>query len=170
MFINKHKDKDFGLTFNYAITGNDKDGYTAGCNITSTEGVNVNVEKNGNDFNTLVNEMFKDILAKTTKSALNLKNNKTEDEQKDDFEEKYAKLQNEIEDIKQRYSEAEYKKQELEADLHLFAQELDEAKSKMKKLEQTKNSADTSVDSDANIYLDDFFDTSFIDYLNDMLK
>ena len=155
--------KDMGVQFNTSFVGNDKDGYTAGAHLVTSDGLDISNEIKGDS----VEDAIQKLMAGLIKEALLAKVEDKKEEPKEDAKAK--------------------KIRELEDKLLVLAEEIDEVQSRMVELEDHYRDLDSEYDAvEDELYaleakddeeesrptLDDIldFDGDFLDYINSLLK
>lgn len=155
--------KDMGVQFNTSFVGNDKDGYTAGAHLVTSDGIDISNEIKGDS----VEDAIQKLMAGLIKEALLTKVEDKKEEPKEDAKAK--------------------KVRELEDKLLVLAEEIDEVQSRMVELEDHYRDLDSEYDAvEDELYaleakddeeesrptLDDIldFDGDFLDYINSLLK
>lgn len=155
--------KDMGVQFNTSFVGNDKDGYTAGAHLVTSDGLDISNEIKGDS----VEDAIQKLMAGLIKEALLAKVEDKKEEPKEDTKAK--------------------KVRELEDKLLVLAEEIDEVQSRMVELEDRYRDLDSEYDAvEDELYaleakddeeesrptLDDIldFDGDFLDYINSLLK
>lgn len=155
--------KDMGVQFNTSFVGNDKDGYTAGAHLVTSDGLDISNEIKGDN----VEDAIQKLMAGLIKEALLAKVEDKKEEPKEDAKTK--------------------KVRELEDKLQVLAEEIDEVQSRMVELEDRYRDLDSEYDAvEDELYafeakddeeesrptLDDIldFDGDFLDYINSLLK
>lgn len=155
--------KDMGVQFNTSFVGNDKDGYTAGAHLVTSDGLDISNEIKGDS----VEDAIQKLMAGLIKEALLAKVEDKKEEPKEDAKAK--------------------KVRELEDKLLVLAEEIDEVQSRMVELEDHYRDLDSEYDAvEDELYaleakddeeesrptLDDIldFDGDFLDYINSLLK
>lgn len=155
--------KDMGVQFNTSFVGNDKDGYTAGAHLVTSDGLDISNEIKGDN----VEDVIQKLMAGLIKEALLAKVEDKKEEPKEDAKAK--------------------KIRELEDKLLVLAEEIDEVQSRMVELEDHYRDLDSEYDAvEDELYaleakddeeesrptLDDIldFDGDFLDYINSLLK
>lgn len=161
MFVKNSK--DMGVQFNTSFVGNDKDGYTAGAHLVTSDGLDISNEIKGDN----VEDVIQKLMAGLIKEALLTKVEDKKEEPKEDAKAK--------------------KVRELEDKLLVLAEEIDEVQSHMVELEDRYRDLDSEYDAvEDELYaleakddeeesrptLDDIldFDGDFLDYINSLLK
>ena len=161
MFVKNSK--DMGVQFNTSFVGNDKDGYTAGAHLVTSDGLDISNEIKGDS----VEDAIQKLMAGLIKEALLTKVEDKKEEPKEDAKTK--------------------KVRELEDKLQVLAEEIDEVQSRMVELEDHYRDLDSEYDAvEDELYaleakddeeesrptLDDIldFDGDFLDYINSLLK
>ena len=155
--------KDMGVQFNTSFVGNDKDGYTAGAHLVTSDGLDISNEIKGDN----VEDVIQKLMAGLIKEALLAKVEDKKEEPKEDAKAK--------------------KVRELEDKLLVLAEEIDEVQSRMVELEDHYRDLDSEYDAvEDELYaleakddeeesrptLDDIldFDGDFLDYIDSLLK
>lgn len=155
--------KDMGVQFNTSFVGNDKDGYTAGAHLVTSDGIDISNEIKGDS----VEDAIQKLMAGLIKEALLTKVEDKKEEPKEDAKAK--------------------KVRELEDKLQVLAEEIDEVHSRMIELEDRYRDLDSEYDAvEDELYaleaeddeeesrptLDDIldFDGDFLDYIDSLLK
>lgn len=155
--------KDMGVQFNTSFVGNDKDGYTAGAHLVTSDGLDISNEIKGDN----VEDAIQKLMAGLIKEALLAKVEDKKEEPKEDAKAK--------------------KVRELEDKLLVLAEEIDEVQSRMVELEDHYRDLDSEYDAvEDELYaleaeddeeesrptLDDIldFDGDFLDYIDSLLK
>lgn len=155
--------KDMGVQFNTSFVGNDKDGYTAGAHLVTSDGLDISNEIKGDS----VEDAIQKLMSGLIKEALLTKVEDKKEEPKEDAKAK--------------------KVRELEDKLLVLAEEIDEVQSRMVELEDHYRDLDSEYDAvEDELYaleakddeeesrptLDDIldFDGDFLDYINSLLK
>lgn len=161
MFVKNSK--DMGVQFNTSFVGNDKDGYTAGAHLVTSDGLDISNEIKGDN----VEDVIQKLMVGLIKEALLTKVEDKKEEPKEDAKAK--------------------KVRELEDKLLVLAEEIDEVQSHMVELEDRYRDFDSEYDAvEDELYaleakddeeesrptLDDIldFDGDFLDYINSLLK
>lgn len=161
MFVKNSK--DMGVQFNTSFVGNDKDGYTAGAHLVTSDGLDISNEIKGDN----VEDVIQKLMVGLIKEALLTKVEDKKEEPKEDAKAK--------------------KVRELEDKLLVLAEEIDEVQSHMVELEDRYRDLDSEYDAvEDELYaleakddeeesrptLDDIldFDGDFLDYINSLLK
>ena len=161
MFVKNSK--DMGVQFNTSFVGNDKDGYTAGAHLVTSDGLDVSNEIKGDS----VEDAIQKLMSGLIKEALLTKVEDKKEEPKEDAKTK--------------------KVRELEDKLQVLAEEIDEVQSRIVELENRYRDLDSEYDAvEDELYaleakddgeesrptLDDIldFDGDFLDYIDSLLK
>lgn len=155
--------KDMGIQLNASFVGNDKDGYTAGAHVVTSDGIDISNEIKGD----CIDDAIQKLVAGLIKEALLSSVANKKEEPKEDTKAK--------------------KVRELEDKLLVLAEEIDEVQSHMVELEDRYRDLDSEYDAvEDELYaleaeddkeesrptLDDIldFDGDFLDYIDSLLK
>lgn len=155
--------KDMGVQFNTSFVGNDKDGYTAGAHLVTSDGLDISNEIKGDCIEDAIQKLMAGLIKEAFLSSVANK----KEEPKEDTKAK--------------------KVRELEDKLLVLAEEIDEVQSRMVDLEDRYRDLDSEYDAvEDELYaleakddeeesrptLDDIldFDGDFLDYINSLLK
>lgn len=155
--------KDMGIQLNASFVGNDKDGYTAGAHVVTSDGIDISNEIKGD----CIDDAIQKLVAGLIKEALLSSVANKKEEPKEDTKAK--------------------KVRELEDKLLVLSEEIDEVHSRMVELENRYRDLDSEYDAvEDELYaleaeddeeesrptLDDIldFDGDFLDYINSLLK
>lgn len=155
--------KDMGIQLNASFVGNDKDGYTAGAHVVTSDGIDISNEIKGD----CIDDAIQKLVAGLIKEALLSSVANKKEEPKEDTKAK--------------------KVRELEDKLLVLSEEIDEVHSRMVELEDRYRDLDSEYDAvEDELYaleaeddeeesrptLDDIldFDGDFLDYINSLLK
>lgn len=157
--------KDIGIQLNTSFVGNDKDGYTAGAHIVTSDGLDISNEIKNDSLDGAIQELMTGIIKEAILSKVeNKKENAKTDSQED------AKTK---------------KMRELEDKLRILAEEMDEVHSRMVEFEDRYRDLDSKYEAvedelyaledeeeeeDSRPTLDDIldFDGDFLDYLRSL--
>ena len=155
--------KDMGIQLNASFVGNDKDGYTAGAHVVTSDGIDISNEIKGD----CIDDAIQKLVAGLIKEALLSSVANKKEEPKEDTKAK--------------------KVRELEDKLLVLAEEIDEVQSRIVELEDRYRDLDSEYDAvedelyaleaeddeeESRPILDDIldFDGDFLDYINSLLK
>ena len=155
--------KDMGIQFNTSFVGNDKDGYTAGAHLVTSDGLDVSNEIKGDS----VEDTIQKLMTGLIKEAFLAKVEDKKEEPKEDAKTK--------------------KVRELEDKLQVLSEEIEEVHGRMIELEDCYRDLDSEYDAvEDELYaleteddeeesrptLDDIldFDGDFLDYIDSLLK
>ena len=148
--------KDMGIQFNTSFVGNEKDGYTAGAHLVTSDGLDISNEIKGD----CIEDAIQKLMAGLIKEALLAKvEDKKEEPKKDAKSKRLAELKRELQDTEDQYRKAaaqmdkfDMKCYDIEKEIHKLEAEDDE--------EESRPTLDDILD----------FDGDFLDYIDSLLK
>lgn len=155
--------KDMGVQFNTSFVGNDKDGYTAGAHLVTSDGLDIFNEIKGDN----VEDAIQKLMAGLIKEALLAKVEDKKEEPKEDtktkkvreLEDKLQVLSEEIEEVHSRMNELEDRYRDLDSEYNAVEDELYALKAEDDE-EESRPTLDDILD----------FDGDFLDYIDSLLK
>lgn len=149
------KTKDLGVNVNLSIVGNDTDGYNGGVHITTSDGMDISAETNGDSLNSFIDSLTMSLMQNVLTAERN----------------KQAKLE------KERVEKAQKMYEEKRIKLDALYDHVDQLEEEISKLESELYSATELTTStpivDKHPTLDDLFGSDkddFFDYLDSLLK
>lgn len=162
MFL-KDKTEDMGIQFNTSFVGNDKDGYTAGAHIVTSDGLDISNEIKGDNVEDAIQKLMSGLMKEALSAKIEdkkeklKKNVKTEqiNELKDklqSMDEEQHRILKDIDALEKRYYQLDHDCEVIEDELYDLEAEDDE--------------------EDSRPTLDDVlgFDGDFLDYIDSLLK
>ena len=155
--------KDMGIQFNTSFVGNDKDGYTAGAHLVTSDGLDVSNEIKGDS----VEDTIQKLMTGLIKEALLAKVEDKKEEPKEDaktkkvreLEDKLQVLSEEIEEVHGRMIELEDRYRDLDSEYDAVEDELYALETEDDE-EESRPTLDDILD----------FDGDFLDYIDSLLK
>ena len=155
--------KDMGVQFNTSFVGNDKDGYTAGAHLVTSDGLDISNEIKGDS----VEDAIQKLMAGLIKEALLAKVEDKKEEPKEDakakkireLEDKLQVLSEEIEEVHSRMNELEDRYRDLDSEYNAVEDELYALEAEDDE-EESRPTLDDILD----------FDGDFLDYIDSLLK
>ena len=155
--------KDMGIQFNTSFVGNDKDGYTAGAHLVTSDGLDVSNEIKGDS----VEDTIQKLMTGLIKEALLAKVEDKKEEPKEDaktkkvreLEDKLQVLSEEIEEVHGRMIELEDRYRDLDSEYNAVEDELYALEAEDDE-EESRPTLDDILD----------FDGDFLDYIDSLLK
>ncbi len=155
--------KDMGVQFNTSFVGNDKDGYTAGAHLVTSDGLDISNEIKGDS----VEDAIQKLMAGLIKEALLTKVEDKKEEPKEDakakkvreLEDKLQVLSEEIEEVHSRMNELEDRYRDLDSEYNAVEDELYALEAEDDE-EKSRPTLDDILD----------FDGDFLDYIDSLLK
>lgn len=148
--------KDMGIQFNTSFVGNDKDGYTAGAHLVTSDGLDISNEIKGDCIDDAIQKLMNGII----KEAVLAKAEDKKKEPKEDVKSKrLAELKRELQDTEDQYHKAA-------AQMDKFDMKCYDIEKEIHKLENEES------EEDSRPTLDDVlgFDGDFLDYIDSLLK
>lgn len=148
--------KDMGIQFNTSFVGNDKDGYTAGAHLVTSDGLDISNEIKGDCIDDAIQKLMTGII----KEAVLTKAEGKKKEPKEDAKSKrLAELKRELQDTEDQYRKAA-------AQMDKFNMKCCDIEKEIHKLENKES------EEDSRPTLDDVlgFDGDFLDYIDSLLK
>ena len=155
--------KDMGVQFNTSFVGNDKDGYTAGAHLVTSDGLDISNEIKGD----CIDDAIQKLVAGLIKKALSTK---AEDKKEEPKENANIKQINELRDKLQSMNEEQNRILKdidtLEKRYHQLDQDYETILDELDDLEAEDD------EEDSHPTLDDVlgFDGDFLDYIDSLLK
>lgn len=161
MFVKNSK--DMGVQFNTSFVGNDKDGYTAGAHLVTSDGLDISNEIKGD----CIEDTIQKLMAGLIKEALLAKVEDKKEEPKEDakakkvreLEDKLQVLSEEIEEVHSRMNELEDRYRDLDSEYNAVEDELYALEAEDDE-EESRPTLDDILD----------FDGDFLDYIDSLLK
>lgn len=148
--------KDMGIQFNTSFVGNDKDGYTAGAHLVTSDGLDISNEIKGDCIDDAIQKLMTGII----KEAVLTKAEDKKKEPKEDAKNKrLAELKRELQDTEDQY-------RKVAAQIDKFDMKYRDIEKEIHKLENEES------EEDSRLTLDDVlgFDGDFLDYIDSLLK
>ena len=148
--------KDMGIQFNTSVVGNDKDGYTAGAHLVTSDGLDISNEIKGDCVDDAIQKLMTGIIKE---AVLTKAENKKEEPKEDAKSKRLAELKRELQDTEDQYRKAA-------AQMDKFDMKCCNIEKEIRKLENEEN------EEDSRPTLDDVlgFDGDFLDYIDSLLK
>ena len=145
--------KDMGIQFNTSFVGNDKDGYTAGAHLVTSDGLDISNEIKGDCIDDAIQKLMTELIKE---AVLTKAENKKEEPKKDAKSKRLAELKRELQETEDQYRKAA-------AQMDKFDMKCCDIEKEIHKLENEEDSRPT---------LDDVlgFDGDFLDYIDSLLK
>lgn len=155
--------KDMGIQFNTSFVGNDKDGYTAGAHLVTSDGIDISNEIKGNSVEDTIQKLMSGLIKEAVFS-------KVDDKKEEPKENDKTKQINELKD----------KLQSMDKEQHRILKDIDALE---KRYHQLDHDCETIEDTIYNLEneedeeeprptLDDVLDFNgdFLDYIDSLLK
>lgn len=155
--------KDMGIQFNTSFVGNDKDGYTAGAHLVTSDGLDISNEIKGDS----VEDAIQKLMAGLIKEALLAKVEDKKEESKEDAKaKKVRELEDKLQALSEEIDEVHGHMVELEDRYHDLDSEYEAIEDELYDLETEDD------EEDSRPTLDDVlgFDGDFLDYIDSLLK
>lgn len=148
--------KDMGIQFNTSFVGNDKDGYTAGAHLVTSDGLDISNEIKGDCIDDAIQKLMTGIIKE---AVLTKAKDKKEEPKEDAKSKRLAELKRELQDTEDQYRKAA-------AQMDKFDMKCCDIEKKIHKLENEES------EEDSRPTLDDVlgFDGDFLDYIDSLLK
>lgn len=148
--------KDMGIQFNTSFVGNDKDGYTAGAHLVTSDGLDISNEIKGDCIDDAIQKLMTEIIKE---AVLTKAENKKEEPKEDAKSKRLAELKRELQDTEDQYRKAAAQMDKFDAKCYDIEKEIH-------KLENEES------EEDSHPTLDDVlgFDRDFLDYIDSLLK
>ena len=148
--------KDMGVQFNTSFVGNDKDGYTAGAHLVTSDGLDISNEIKGDSVEDAIQKLMTGIIKE---AVLTKAKDKKEESKEDAKSKRLAELKRELQDTEDQYRKAA-------AQMDKFDMKCCDIEKEIHKLENEEN------EEDSRPTLDDVlgFDGDFLDYIDSLLK
>lgn len=148
--------KDMGVQFNTSFVGNDKDGYTAGAHLVTSDGLDISNEIKGDCIDDAIQKLMTEIIKE---AVLTKAKDKKEEPKEDAKSKRLAELKRELQDTEDQYRKAA-------AQMDKFDMKCCDIEKEIHKLENEES------EKDSRPTLDDVlgFDGDFLDYIDSLLK
>ena len=148
--------KDMGIQFNTSFVGNDKDGYTAGAHLVTSDGLDISNEIKGDCIDDAIQKLMTGIIKE---AVLAKAENKKEEPKEDAKSKRLAELKRELQDTEDQYHKAAVQMDEFDMKCYNIEKEIH-------KLENEES------EEDSRPTLDDVldFDGDFLEYIDSLLK
>ena len=148
--------KDMGIQFNTSFVGNDKDGYTAGAHLVTSDGLDISNEIKGDCIDDAIQKLMTGIIKE---AVLAKAENKKEEPKEDAKSKRLAELKRELQDTEDQYHKAA-------AQMDKFDMKCYNIEKEIHKLENEES------EEDSRPTLDDVldFDGDFLEYIDSLLK
>lgn len=148
--------KDMGVQFNTSFVGNDKDGYTAGAHLVTSDGLDISNEIKGDCIDDAIQKLMTEIIKE---AVLTKAKDKKEEPKEDAKSKRLAELKRELQDTEDQYRKAA-------AQMDKFDMKCYDIEKEIHKLENEES------EEDSRPTLDDVlgFDGDFLDYIDSLLK
>lgn len=148
--------KDMGIQFNTSFVGNDKDGYTAGAHLVTSDGLDISNEIKGDCIDDAIQKLMTGIIKE---AVLTKAKDKKEEPKEDAKSKRLAELKRELQDTEDQYRKAA-------AQMDKFDTKCYDIEKEIHKLENEES------EEDSRPTLDDVlgFDGDFLDYIDSLLK
>lgn len=150
--------KDMGIQLNASFVGNDKDGYTAGAHVVTSDGIDISNEIKGDCIDDAIQKLVAGLIKEALLSSVANKKEEPKEDTKAkkvrELEDKLQALAEEIDEVHSRMIEFENRYRDLDSEYETVEDELYALEAE----EEEKDSRPT---------LDDIldFDGDFLDYL-----
>lgn len=148
--------KDMGIQFNTSFVGNDKDGYTAGAHLVTSDGLDISNEIKGDCIDDAIQKLMTGIIKE---AVLTKAKDKKEEPKEDAKSKRLAELKRELQDTEDQYRKAA-------AQMDKFDMKCCDIEKEIHKLENEES------EEDSRPTLDDVldFDGDFLEYIDSLLK
>lgn len=148
--------KDMGIQFNTSFVGNDKDGYTAGAHLVTSDGLDISNEIKSDCIDDAIQKLMNGIIKE---AVLTKAKDKKEEPKEDAKSKRLAELKRELQDTEDQYHKAA-------AQMDKFDMKCYDLEKEIHKLENEES------EEDSRPTLDDVlgFDGDFLDYIDSLLK
>lgn len=155
MFL-KDKTEDMGIQFNTSFVGNDKDGYTAGAHLVTSDGLDISNEIKGDSVEDTIQKLMSGLIKEAVLSKVD---DKKEEPKEDAKSKRLAELKRELQDTEDQYRKAA-------AQMDKFDMKCYDIEKEIHKLENEES------EEDSRPTLDDVlgFDGDFLNYIDSLLK
>lgn len=148
--------KDMGIQCNISFVGNDKDGYTTGAHLVTSDGLDISNEIKGDCIDDAIQKLMTGIIKE---AVLTKAKDKKEEPKEDAKSKRLAELKRELQDTEDQYRKAA-------AQMDKFDMKCCDIEKEIHKLENEES------EDDSRPTLDDVlgFDGDFLDYIDSLLK
>ena len=155
--------KDMGVQFNTSFVGNDKDGYTAGAHLVTSDGLDISNEIKGDSVEDAIQKLMSGLIKEALLSSVANKKEEPKEDTKAkkvrELEDKLLVLAEEIDKVQSRMIELEDRYRDLDSEYDAVEDELYALEAKDDE-EESRPTLDDILD----------FDGDFLDYINSLLK
>ena len=155
--------KDMGVQFNTSFVGNDKDGYTAGAHLVTSDGLDISNEIKGDSVEDAIQKLMSGLIKEALLSSVANKKEEPKEDTKAkkvrELEDKLLVLAEEIDKVQSRMVELEDRYRDLDSEYDAVEDELYALEAKDDE-EESRPTLDDILD----------FDGDFLDYINSLLK
>lgn len=155
--------KDMGIQLNASFVGNDKDGYTAGAHVVTSDGIDISNEIKGDCIDDAIQKLVAGLIKEALLSSVANKKEEPKEDTKAkkvrELEDKLLVLSEEIDEVHSRMVELEDRYRDLDSEYDAVEDELYALEAKDDE-EESRPTLDDILD----------FDGDFLDYINSLLK
>lgn len=155
--------KDMGIQLNASFVGNDKDGYTAGAHVVTSDGIDISNEIKGDCIDDAIQKLVASLIKEALLSSVANKKEEPKEDAKTkkvrELEDKLQVLSEEIEEVHSRMNELEDRYRDLDSEYNAVEDELYALEAKDDE-EESRPTLDDILD----------FDGDFLDYVDSLLK
>lgn len=148
--------KDTGIQFNASFVGNDKDGYTAGAHVVTSDGFDVSNEVKSDNLDSAIQKLMTGLIKEALLSSVE---DKKEEPKEDAKAKKVRKLEDKLQALSKEIDEVHSNMIELENRYRDLEAEYDAIEDELYALEDDEEDSHPTLDD----ILD--FDGDFLDYL-----
>lgn len=155
--------KDMGVQLNTSFVGNDKDGYTAGAHIVTSDGLDISNETKGDSLESVIQKLMTNLIKEALLSNIE---DKKEESKEDSKAKKMRELEDKLHSVSDEMDKVHADMLELEERYNDLNYEYDTIEDELYALE---NDDEDEQEEGSTITLDDVlnFDGDFLDYLRD---
>lgn len=155
--------KDMGIQLNASFVGNDKDGYTAGAHVVTSDGIDISNEIKGDCIDDAIQKLVAGLIKEALLSSVANKKEEPKEDTKAkkvrELEDKLLVLSEEIDEVHSRMVELEDRYRDLDSEYNAVEDELYALEAEDDE-EESRPTLDDILD----------FDGDFLDYIDSLLK
>lgn len=155
--------KDMGIQLNASFVGNDKDGYTAGAHVVTSDGIDISNEIKGDCIDDAIQKLVAGLIKEALLSSVANKKEELKEDAKTkkvrELEDKLQVLSEEIEEVHSHMNELEDRYRDLDSEYNAVEDELYALEAEDDE-EESRPTLDDILD----------FDGDFLDYIDSLLK
>ena len=162
--------KDMGIQLNASFVGNDKDGYTAGAHVVTSDGIDISNEIKGDCIDDAIQKLVAGLIKEALLSSVA---NKKEEPKEDTKAKKVRELEEKLQSVCDEMDEVDDQVYKLENHYQTLRDRKISLNSEYKAIQDKLHALEDEDDEEeSRPTLDDIldFDGDFLDYINSLLK